>query len=99
MQQAVNATIKEKAFSMGPLRDYVNSSVVDQKSVVEREWEWSESSAVKKEEFGWRFIVSYSNWLWLRQVVQEGVNKSNHPVQNPLLLVTEPQTRNNIMET
>jgi hypothetical protein len=29
-------------------------------------------------------------------IVEEGVNKSNHPIQNPLLLVTEPQTRDNI---
>jgi hypothetical protein len=25
-------------------------------------------------------------------VVKEAVNKSNHPIQNPLLLVTEPRT-------
>jgi hypothetical protein len=25
--------------------------------------------------------------------VKEGVNKSNYPIQNPLLLVTEPRTR------
>jgi hypothetical protein len=25
------------------------------------------------------------------------VNKSNHPIQNPLLLVTEPRTRDNIL--
>jgi hypothetical protein len=29
-------------------------------------------------------------------IVKEGVNKSNHPIQNPLLLVTESQTRDNI---
>jgi hypothetical protein len=32
---------------------------------------------------------SAEDWLWLRVIVQEGVNKSNHPIQNPLLLVTE----------
>jgi hypothetical protein len=26
---------------------------------------------------------------------KEDVNKSNHPIQNPLLLVTEPRTRDN----
>jgi hypothetical protein len=25
-------------------------------------------------------------------IVKEGVNKSDHPTQNPLLLVTEPRT-------
>jgi hypothetical protein len=25
-------------------------------------------------------------------IVKEAVNKSNHPIQNPLILVTEPQT-------
>jgi hypothetical protein len=29
-------------------------------------------------------------------IVNEGVNESNHPIQNPLLLVTEPRTRDNI---
>jgi hypothetical protein len=37
-----------------------------------------------------------SHWLWLRVIVKEGVNKSNHPIQNPLLLVTEHRTRDNI---
>jgi hypothetical protein len=45
------ATIEE-AFSMDPPRDYVNSPVVNQKPVGEREREWSESSAVKEEGFG-----------------------------------------------
>jgi hypothetical protein len=95
MQHAVITTIEEEVFSMfayihcwetdvfyGPPR------VVNLKSVVDREW--SESSAVKEEGFGWRLIVSYCNWLWLREIVQESVNKSKHPIQNPLLLVTEP---------
>jgi hypothetical protein len=30
-------------------------------------------------------------------MVKEGVNKSNHPIQNPLVLVTEPRTRDNII--
>jgi hypothetical protein len=29
-------------------------------------------------------------------IVMEGVNKSNHPTQNPLLFVTEPRTRDNM---
>jgi hypothetical protein len=64
--------------------DYISSSVVNQKSVVEREREreWIESSAVKEEGFGWRFIVSYCNWLWLREIVKEGANKSSHPIQS-----------------
>jgi hypothetical protein len=28
--------------------------------------------------------------MWLRDNVREGVNKSNHPIQNLLLLVMEP---------
>jgi hypothetical protein len=36
------------------------------------------------------------NWLWLRVILKEGVNKSNHPIQNSLLLVMEPETRDNI---
>jgi hypothetical protein len=69
MQRAVNATIEEEVFSMwfayvhcwakdvfsmGPLRDYISSPVVNQRSVVEREREreWGESSAVKEEGFG-----------------------------------------------
>jgi hypothetical protein len=39
-------------FSMGPPRDYISSPVVNQKSAVEREREWSESSAVKSEGVG-----------------------------------------------
>jgi hypothetical protein len=27
-------------------------------------------------------------------IVKEAVNKSNHPIQNPLLLVTEPEKEN-----
>jgi hypothetical protein len=39
-------------FSMDPPRDYISGPVVIQKSVVEREREWSEYSAVKEEGFG-----------------------------------------------
>jgi hypothetical protein len=28
-------------------------------------------------------------------IVKEVVNKSNHPIQNPLLFVTDPRTREN----
>jgi hypothetical protein len=67
MQRAVNATVREEVLSMwleyihwwatdvcslGLSRDYISSPVVNRKSVVEREREWSESSAVKKEGFG-----------------------------------------------
>jgi hypothetical protein len=105
MQRAVNTTIEEEAFSlwfayihywatdvfsMRPPRDYTSSPVVNQKSVEEREWEWSESSGVKEEKFDWGLSVSYCNWLRLREIVQEDATKSNHPIQNPLLLVTEP---------
>jgi uncharacterized protein (UPF0332 family) len=47
MQRAVNRIIEEEMFSMDPPLDYINSPVVNQKSVVERIREWSESSAVK----------------------------------------------------
>jgi hypothetical protein len=66
-------------------------------SVVEREWEVGESSAVKREGFGWKLFLRYWNWLWLREILKQGVNKSNHPIYNPLLLVTEPWTRDNIL--
>jgi hypothetical protein len=33
----------------------------------------------------------------IRVIVKEGVDKSNHPIQNPLLLLTEPRTRDNIL--
>jgi hypothetical protein len=33
-------------FSIGPPRDYISGSAVNQKSVVERERKWSESSPV-----------------------------------------------------
>jgi hypothetical protein len=46
------ATIVEDMFSVEPLRDYISSSVVNKKSVMEREEEWSETSAVKEEGFG-----------------------------------------------
>jgi hypothetical protein len=36
-------------FSMDPPRDYISSPVVNQDSVVEREQEWSESSAVEEQ--------------------------------------------------
>jgi hypothetical protein len=67
MQRVVNTTIKEAifsiwlayihcwatdVFSVGPPRDYISNPVVNQESVVEREQEWSEISAVKEEGFG-----------------------------------------------
>jgi hypothetical protein len=67
MQRAVNTTMEEEVFSMwfacihcwttdvfsmDPPRDYISSSVVNQKTVVQREREWSESSAVKEKGFG-----------------------------------------------
>jgi hypothetical protein len=61
MQHTVNTTIEEEMFSMDPPRDCISSAVVNQKSVVEREREWSESSAVKEEGFDRRLIVSYFN--------------------------------------
>jgi hypothetical protein len=33
------------------------------------------------------------------KIAKEAVNKSNRPIQNPLLLVMEPQTRDNMMGT
>jgi hypothetical protein len=53
MKHAVNTTIEEDVFSMGSPRDCmcISSAVVNQKSVVEGEQEWSMSSAVKEEGF------------------------------------------------
>jgi hypothetical protein len=45
---------------------------------------------------GKKLIVSSCDLLWLREIVQEGVDKFNHPIQNQLLLATEPRTRDNI---
>jgi hypothetical protein len=36
----------EEVFPLGPPRDYISNPVVNQKSVGERERDWSESSAV-----------------------------------------------------
>jgi hypothetical protein len=67
MQRAVKTRIEEAVFSMwlayfhceatdvfsvDPPRDYVSSPVVNRKSVVEREQEWRESSAVNEEGLG-----------------------------------------------
>jgi hypothetical protein len=67
MQRAVNTAIEKAVFSMSfahiqwwatnvfsmdPSRDYVSSTVVNQKSAVEREREWNESLAVKEKGFG-----------------------------------------------
>jgi hypothetical protein len=40
--------------------------------------------------------VSCCNWFHLRVIVAEGVNKFKHPIQDPLLLVMEPRTRDNM---
>jgi hypothetical protein len=67
MQHAVNTTTEEEAFSvwfeyincwatdvlsMDSPGDYISSPVVNQKPVLGREREWSESSTVKEEGFG-----------------------------------------------
>jgi hypothetical protein len=43
-----------------------------------------------------RSMVSFGNLLWLREVVKEAVNKSNHAIQIALLLVTVPRTLDSI---
>jgi hypothetical protein len=53
------------------------------------ESEWSESSALKEEGFGWRFVVSYCKLMRLRVVVKEW---SINPIQTPWLLVTTIKT-------
>jgi hypothetical protein len=79
---------------MEPPRDYINGTEPNKSELGERERE-----RVRENENGASlrksFIVSCFNWLWLREIVQEGVNKSNQPIQNPLLLVTELRTRDN----
>jgi hypothetical protein len=42
-----------------------------------------------------RLIVSCCNLFKLRVILREGVSKSNHPIQNLLLFVTEPRTCDN----
>jgi hypothetical protein len=44
----------------------------------------------KEEVFGWRYIVSYCNLLWLRVIVQWVINKSNH--QSKPRLISHPYT-------
>jgi hypothetical protein len=34
--------------------------------------------------------------ILLRVIVEDAINKSNHPIKNPLLLVTEPRTRDSV---
>jgi hypothetical protein len=73
-QRAVNTTIEKEVFSMwfayihcwatdvfsmDLLPDYVSSPVVNQKSVVERERDWGESSALKEEGLCRRSGVGY----------------------------------------
>jgi hypothetical protein len=67
MECTVNTTVEEAmfsvffahihcwatdVFSVGPLRNYISSPVVNQKPVLEQEREWSESLAVQEEGFG-----------------------------------------------
>jgi hypothetical protein len=74
-------------------------------SVVIRKSEASQSQQNRRKSKIWgnlaslrqSLIVSTCNWLWLRVIVKEAVSKSNHPVQSPLLFVTEPQTRENVI--
>jgi hypothetical protein len=73
-------------FSMDLDRDCKSSLLVNQKSVVEREAEWSESSTIKEEGFGWRLTVISCNWLWLRVTAQEDINKSNQSNQTPVII-------------
>jgi hypothetical protein len=98
MQLIVNTTIEKEVFSMwfayihcwttdvfsrDQRRDYISTPVVNQRSVVEREREWRQTSTVTEQ-------GSVEDWLWLRETVEESVNTPNHPIQNALLLVTEP---------
>jgi hypothetical protein len=74
MQLAINTTIEAKVFSMlfayihcwetdvfsmDPPQDYISGTEPNQIRIDSREW--GESSAVKEEGFGRRFIVSYCN--------------------------------------
>jgi hypothetical protein len=93
MQRAVDTTIEEDVFSMVAPRDYVSGTEPNQGFV---EWERERAPAVKEEGFGRRLTVNYFNWLWARDIALEDVNKSSHPIRNPLLLVTEPRTRESI---
>jgi hypothetical protein len=70
-------------FSRGPPRDYISGIEPNQIRVVERELKGASPRQSKKK-------GSAEDWLWLREIVEKGVNKSNHPIQNPLLSVTQP---------
>jgi hypothetical protein len=63
-------------FSTVPPRDCISCAVVNQKSVVERERDWRESSAVKEEglaKIGCELLQSIA----IKRDCKEGVNKSN----------------------
>jgi hypothetical protein len=64
--------IRESNFEAG-------SSV--QKTVENRENENENGASLRQS-----FITSCCNWLWLREIVQEGVNKSNYRIQEPIII-------------
>jgi hypothetical protein len=69
---------------MGPPRECISSTLINHKLIVEREWEWSESSTVKEEEFGSRLIVS------IVFDFDKYIDSSNQKRVIFLLSVTEP---------
>jgi hypothetical protein len=78
-------------FSMDPPRDYISSPIVNQNQISHSGRE--DSRRMRENEngvLGSHWLLSSCNWLWLRVIVKEAVNKSNYPIKNPLLLVTQP---------
>jgi hypothetical protein len=78
---------KTLVVSLKELDAKMNWLVVNRQSSSNFDFDFDRSQS--ENENGWRLIVSYCNWFWLPEIVQEGVNKSNHLIQNQLLLVTE----------
>jgi hypothetical protein len=91
-------------FSIDPPRDYIsipfvkrNSFVLESAASAVTEWERMRMGRFlgsQGRSFGGKFV-----WLWLRVIVKEAVSKSDHLIQKPLLSVTEPRTRDSILNT
>jgi hypothetical protein len=77
-------------FYMDSFRDYISTTAQNQIIENEKENGTNPSQSRKKDSAG------SCNWFWLRVIVKEAVSKSKYPVETPLLLVTQPKTRDSI---
>jgi hypothetical protein len=76
-------------FSKGPLQDYISGTDVNQIRMRDN-WERERmrmERVLSSQGRSFRLkIVSFCNCLWLREILQEAVNKSNRPIQNPVII-------------